>query len=142
MFSTALWLIDQEYRAVQWLVTGSPKSDLSTAEKLFATTAGTVWLGAHGMIAAQPYNRIAKASGDLDMFVRRAVLNEPIGFSMSKGKVTARFAKHSSKKMFAAKVGARFIPYAGWALFAYDMWKVGEWIGENFNPVDTYRDNS
>jgi len=137
MFSTALWVIHQEYRAADWLITGPPKSDLSTAEKLFATTAGTLWYGAHGALAAQPYNRIAKAAGDLDMFVRISALNEPIGFSMSKGKVTAKFAKVGSKKLLAAKIGARFIPYAGWALFAYDMWKVGQYVGKHM-PTQSF----
>jgi hypothetical protein len=138
VFSTAAWIIEQEYNAWKWIrgdATGHRSySDLNTGEKLFLQGSVMAWGSAHAYVAAQPYVKIMHVAGEADMFLRAAKLNEPIGFSLSKGKVTARFAKHSAKKMLAAKIGARFIPYAGWALFAFDMWRLGKWIGKETNP--------
>ncbi len=138
MFSTAAWALEQEYRFYKWIrgdsKGGKSFGELTTAEVLFLEASVLTWGGAHVYVASQPYSKIIYAAGELDLFVRKAALNEPIGFSLSRGKVTARFAKHSSGKMLAAKVGSRLIPYAGWALFALDMWKLGKWLGKETNP--------
>jgi len=136
VFSTAAWALEQEYKFYKWLDLSGGKSysELNIGEQLFLQGSVMAWGTAHAYVASQPYARIFYAAGELDTFVRKAALNEPIGFSLSRGKITARFAKHSGSKILAAKVGARFIPYAGWALFAFDMWKLGKWIGKETNP--------
>ena len=39
------------------------------------------------------------------------------------------FAQKGGWRFAATKVGSRFIPYVGWALLAYDLYKVGKWVG-------------
>jgi len=142
MFIGALWVLEQEQKVFEHLW---GKAGLSIDQHPLETGSGTaVFSGAMigaiaqtGYVGSLPYSRLMSVSGDLDTFVRRSVLNEPTGFSLSKGKITARFAKHRAGKVLAAKIGARFIPYAGWALFAVDMWHVGKWIGEKTNPFDS-----
>ncbi len=46
-----------------------------------------------------------------------------------------KFGSRGGLRLLALKVGARFIPYAGWAILAYDLWSVGKWIGEKTSPV-------
>ncbi len=135
MFIGALWFLEQEQKVFDlfWR-----KAGLSVDKHPLDSHAGTAvvsgaMVGAiaqTGYIGSMPYSKIMSVSGDLDTFVRRAALNEPIGFSVSKGNITARFAKHRAGRLLAAKIGARFIPYVGWGLLVYDLWNVGKWIGE------------
>lgn len=138
-FTMALWVLEQEKRALQWIWKAGGMSrpggsfqdtPMSDAEVAIFSGVGLAAMFQTGAIGSLGYGTIAHAAGRSDDYLRIVKLNEPVGFSISKGKVTARFAKRSSAKLFAAKAGSRFIPYLGWALLAYDLWHVGKWIGE------------
>ncbi len=47
----------------------------------------------------------------------------PYGWSSSKA---------AGRRLLAARIGARFIPYVGWALLAYDVYSVGKWAHERW----------
>ena len=132
---TAAWALEQEYKAYRWLIgesyTGKSWSELKPHEQLFASTAGTAWLGVHGFIASQPYVRIFQIGSNLDTFVREAALRhrEPIGFRLTPKGFMPKFAPRAGK-MLVTKGLSRFIPVVGWSLLAYDLWNVGKWIGE------------
>lgn len=138
MFITALWVLDQEYKAAKWIwhKGGMSRPDRPSTERelFFATYFGLLpamaQTGAIGMLG---HSTIASAAGRADDFVRLSRLNEPIGFSISKGRISSKFAKHSALKMGAAKLGARFIPYVGWALLATDVYLSGKWLYEKFS---------
>ncbi len=143
MFITALWVLDQEYKAAKWIwhkggmsrPGGSfQKKPMTDRELFFATYFGLLPAMAQtGAIGSLGYSTIASVGGRVDDFVRYSRLNEPIGFSLSRGKITPKFAKHSAFKMGAAKLGARFIPYVGWALLATDIYLSGKWLYEKFS---------
>ncbi len=130
MFSTAAWVLDQEYKAYKWLVRGFPKDDLSVVEQVFAGATITGWVGVHGYIASQPYARLWELSGDLDMIIREANMRHhaPFSFSPSAKGWVPRFAPKAGK-MLVTKGLSRAVPYVGWALLGYDLWNFGKWIG-------------
>ncbi len=147
MFSTAAWVLDQEYKALKWLrghpgtSGGKTWSQLTTPEQVFMTGAGTSWVVAHGYVAFQPYARIFGYAADLDLKVREAKLaaRNPSGFSIIRGKLFPRFAKKQTTKLAMMKLGSRAIPYLGWGLLAYDLWNLGKWIGSKTdNPIEYF----
>ncbi len=46
------------------------------------------------------------------------------------------WARKTAGRKLAVRIGARAIPYVGWALLIWDAWNVGKWIGEKTNPFD------
>ena len=139
MFITALWVLDQEYKVAKWLWhkggMSRPDRELTQTELLYVGMFGLIPAVAQtGAIGSLGYSTIASVGGRVDDFVRLSRLNEPVGFSITpKGKLTARYAKHSALKMGAAKLGARFIPYLGWALLATDVYLSSKWIYDKFS---------
>lgn len=138
MFITALWVLDQEYKVANWLWhkggMSRPDRELTQKELFFATSVGLIPAAAQtAAIGSLGYSSLASVGGRIDDFARVGRLNDPIGFSISKGRVSARYAKHGALKMGAAKLGARFIPYVGWALLATDVYLSGKWLYEKFS---------
>ena len=138
MFITALWVLEQEQKAFDWMFPYK-KQLSSTSESIVAGGLLTAAAGQTALIGSTPYSLIARVSGNADLYLRQVALDakwyNPSGFKFG-GKlgIIPTYTKHRAGKVLAAKIGARFIPYAGWALFAYDMWHVGKWIGEKTNP--------
>ncbi len=146
-FRMAIWAMEQEQKALKWLrddsSSGSPKrmSDLSPAEQVFVSTAGTGWVIAHSYVAAQPYAQMFGYAAKEDRFLRELALHSArssggmgvsLGFRWGVGikGFQTKFMTATAGRKLAAKAASRFIPYAGWALLALDLWHVGKWIGE------------
>ncbi len=139
MFITALWVLEQEYKALKWIWDkggmsrpgGSFQETPMTDFELVLASGALVYGGAQtGAIASLGYSGIARVGGQVDDFVRLTALNEPTGFRLTSKGYVPKFAKHSARKMFMAKAAARFVPYLGWGLLAVDLFMVGKWIGE------------
>ncbi len=140
MFSTAAWVLDQEYKAFNWLVTGKPKQKFSPGEQLFLGAAASGWVAGHGYIAAQPYLRISHFANEMDLFVRTSNVRNrvPIGFTRGNAGWVARFAPRAGK-MLVTRGLTRAIPYIGWGLLAYDLWNLGKWIGSKTDdPIEYF----
>ncbi len=145
-FRMAIWAMEQEHKAIKWFrddSSTSPKdwSDLSSGEQLFISTSGTGWVMAHSYVAAQPYAQMFGYAAREDRFLRDLALHSarssggmgvPLGFRWGVGikGFQTKFLTATAGRKLAAKAASRFIPYAGWALLAFDLWHVGKWIGE------------
>ena len=130
MISSAIWVLEQEHK---WA-----KRNFSWGDRRIGP-GDSAWLLAGigfgivqtAAISIMPYYSIIQAAGHADDYVW--LRTQPKGFSMSSKGVRAvgwSTSRRAMLKYGAAKVGSRFIPYAGWALLAYDLWNVGKWIGE------------
>ena len=146
MFIGALWVLEQEQNAFDYLW---GKAGLSMDKHPLDTRGGSTIVGLGmagaiaqtGFIASQPYAHMIRWVGHEEDFLRKLAKHTPrsaggkgvpIGFSLRP--FGPKWMKASAGRKLAAKVGARFIPYAGWALLAVDMWHVGKWIGDKTNP--------
>lgn len=142
MFYVALWVLDQEAKALAPFYYGERKqfAELNSAEQVFVTSAGILNLGILGAIGSMPYaNLVGKRTQSLNYLAElslesRYIRTGDLAFKpayASRGFATrAPFAfKKLATRKFGARVGARFIPYVGVALLMWDAWNVGKWIG-------------
>ena len=141
MFVTALWILEQERKFAHWVWRkggmsrpgGSFQETPATDEEFYFGSFLLMAAGIQtGAITTLGYSSVLSAVGRVDDYLIRSKLNEPVGFSLSKGKITPKFAKFSSRRLLAAKVASRFIPYVGWALLASDVYLSGKWIKEHY----------
>lgn len=141
MFVTALWALEQERKFAHWIWRkggmsrpgGSFHETPATNRELGIGTFALLLAGVQtGAITSMGYSTVAHYAGKVEDFMIVQKLNEPVGFSLAKGKITPKFAKISGRKLLAAKVASRFIPYVGWALFATDVYLSGKWIKEHY----------
>lgn len=139
MFITAAWALEQEYKAYKWLTHGTSGkgrswTDLSPAEQLAFGTVATGWGAAHVAMGMMPYSQMGNVRGKLlDYQVSsKLAARSPSGFSIKGGKITPKWVRPSTAARFGAKIGARAIPYVGWALLAADLYYTGKWIQSKF----------
>ena len=133
--TTAVWVLQQEYEFAKKHFSwgkGPP-----TIEKdpwwIFGGIAAAG--GQSAIISMMPYAGLIRAHGFVDQYVwlRTAPQHALRGFRAGPGvpKGLHPFGWSVSKKaafrLGAAKVAARFIPYVGWGLLAYDLYTVGKW---------------
>ena len=137
MFIHGLWWVEQWHKAHKpfyQYADDSPEGQVGSV--IYAITTGV--FPAVG-ISLGTYGGIQQATMGLERYVENRVYQGHFwAFDMKSHRFT--FSRSASRRMLlkgAAKVGARAIPYAGWALFALDMWHVGKWIGEKTNPFDS-----
>lgn len=143
MFIGALWVLEQQQKAWDWLF--PQKIPVDTPGKSVMAGALLTAMGVQtAIIGSTPYVQMVNLVNREDLFLRQLKLHSsrsaggmgiPQGFQLVPGKgFRAKFMKASFARSFGAKVATRFIPYAGWALFAVDMFHVGKWIGEKTSP--------
>jgi len=143
MLSVALWVLEQEYKFAKKHFTytdpNPEKIDSWEAAAVFtAITAGSLQTSA---ISFQPYYGLYKAHAATQWAVRDTLWTQAVKKTGALGgkfntytfynlypRVGA-FAQKGGWRFAATKVGSRFIPYVGWALLAYDLYKVGKWVG-------------
>jgi hypothetical protein len=141
MFSTALWVLDQEQKVYERHF-GSPTTHESELSALALTGAGVQT----AVLGGSPYRGMIYWYGHEEFFQEQLFKHSrrsaggkgvPLGFTFGKGisGFQFRFMKASFGRKLAAKVATRFIPGLGWALFAVDMWHVGKWIGRHTVPT-------
>lgn len=91
-------------------------------------------------IAVSPYGQLQRRTIALESYVAREAWSKgsPFVRSTPKGLIFGKRFTHSAGKRLilkgGAKLGARAIPYLGWALLVVDAWMVGKWIGEQTSP--------
>ena len=133
MIRPAIWVLEEEYKFIRkhfsWGPTGAPDSPSWVFPLIAAAALQT------SVISSLGYSTIFRAYGFVEDYVwmRTAPQHAIKGFRAGPGvpKGIHPFGWSTSRKaMFrlgAAKVEARFIPYVGWGLFAYDLYSVGKW---------------
>ncbi len=144
MLSTALWILEQEYKFVKnhftYIDPNPDKIDyweLGTAAALI--TGATLQTS---VFTYQPYYRIWQASAALDWAVRDTTWTRLVkktgAFGGKYNTYTLHnfyprlgaFAQRGGWRFAATKIGSRAVPVLGWALLTYDLWKVGKWLGQ------------
>lgn len=133
MFITAAWALEQEYKLYKWMqLEVPPVEDMSPEQQLFASSFATLWGAGHVALASMPYNQLMNVRGRLIEWTIVEKLNarHPSGFSIKGGKITPKWVRPSMAARMGAKIGARAIPYVGWALLATDLYLTGKWLKE------------
>ena len=138
MIRAAAWVVDQEIKAAKW-------AKISVAEDKELEL--LLWLGLIqspylAMASMTPYWQLGKLHAGTKWAVRDTLWTQAVRKTGAFGgryntytlfnyypRIGA-FAQRGGWRFAATKIGSRFIPYAGAALLAYDLWSVGKWIGE------------
>jgi hypothetical protein len=130
MIRPAIWVLEQEYEFAKKQFSWGPKGVPPSA--VFALIVMGVFQTA--VISGMPYASLIQAHGFVEDYVwmRTAPQHRIKGFRIkSPGFKAVPFGWSVSRKaafrLGAAKVAARFIPYVGWGLLAYDLYTVGKW---------------
>ena len=149
MFSMALWVLDQEYKAGKWLMAKSGSSyvdsnpDKMSAQELFAATVfGIGAVAQTGLIGSTGYSQVFRMHDRSVRYIVNANWDAkvPKGFSIGRRGISPIWrtaGMKGSARYAAAKLGSRFIPYVGIGLLMLDAWHVGKWIGEKTNPFNS-----
>ncbi len=142
MLIAALWVLEKEYKfGKKHFTYTDPKPDhMSWYE---AAAAFTLISGAAlqtSVIGGMPYRSLFKAHGAMEWAVRDTMWTRAVRKTGALGgkyntytlfnyypKMGA-FAQKGGLRFAVTKVGARVIPYVGWALLAYDLYSVGKWV--------------
>ncbi len=132
MLISAIGLLEQEYafgkkHVREWPeVKGNEYAYMMMAMGATAQTA---------VVSSMPYVAINKAYGAAYNYqwVRTAPQHKIKGFRIKSPGFKAvpygwSTSKVAGRRLLAARIGARFIPYVGWALLAYDVYEVGKWV--------------
>ena len=145
MMIAALWLLDKEWSAASWMAAEDARPvDVLAFQAVLTGMTAPIWAG----VAVSPYYNLyqlqARSSWAVADVTHTKAVRAKYGRAGAKFRTlthwdyfpaTRRFAARGGWRFAATKVGSRFIPYVGWALFAYDLWNVGKWIGEKTSPV-------
>jgi len=132
MIRPAIWVLEQEYEYAKKYFSWGPGGPLAKP----AATAALIVLGIvqSAAISGMPYASLIQAHGFVEDYVwmRTAPQHRIKGFRIkSPGFKAVPYGWSVSRKaafrLGAAKVAARFIPYVGWGLLAYDLYTVGKW---------------
>jgi len=149
MFITALLVLEWE---AKWLKrnTGAWPSVEGNEHAYMVLLGGAVLQTS--LIGMMPYATIIQAGGIVEDYVwlRTAPQHKIKGFRvfekgkpvradrMSRAKIRSgayqikpygwAATRSGGRRLIAAKIAARFIPYLGWGLLAYDAYLVGKWV--------------
>ncbi len=136
--SIAIWVLEQE---AAWFDRNVEGMNLSGALSF-----GVLGAVQGSAIAINPYHQIYQQASafswvvdDLDYSAKHPVWSKiwpKTGHLTVQHRPLLMFARRGAMRNLAVRVGARAIPYAGWALLILDAWHVGKWIGEKTNPFD------
>lgn len=116
-------------------------SDISDERKAVGWSAGVLYtvmtaLSPAIIIGVSPYQGMYRVSSELSLGWRTAMRAEGGMLAHSTGVSRWILAGTDDvfnvvrSRLFLAKAGSRLIPGVGWALFAYDLYKVGQWYME------------
>jgi hypothetical protein len=137
MIVGGLWWLEQWHEAHKPFYKYADDSGPTgaAASVIYATMTGVAPAIA---IGASPYGHMQLATMRMEDYVaRRGYQGRHWNFDIVQKRFTfSRTFSHRLMLRTGAKIGARVIPYAGWALLMLDAWHVGKWIGEKTNPFD------
>ncbi len=137
MIRAAIWVLEQEFKAIDWIAHESADPlDVIALKGVIALSTSPLWVG----LSVSPYWTLYQQGARMSWAVKdigyTAAMRVKYGSLAAKFRTMTYwnyFPKHRSfamrggLRMGAMKVGARFIPYAGWAFLAYDLYSVGKW---------------
>jgi len=134
MIRAAAWILQQESKAIHWIVTddAEPK-DILALQLSVAAASSPIW----GMAMITPYIGISQASAATSWAV--ADLASPVGKRTFYNYFprTRAFASRGGWRFAATRVGSKFLGPLGVILLMYDAWSTGVWIGEQlFGEMD------
>jgi len=132
MIRPAIWVLEQEYEFAKKHFSWGPKGPPENPAYLFPLfVVGAVQTA---VISGMPYAGLIRAHGFVEDYVwmRTAAQHRIRGFRVGPGVKGVRphgwsVSRKAAFRLGAAKVAARFIPYVGWGLLAYDLYTVGKW---------------
>ncbi len=144
MIYLAARMLDLEFQAVEYIAAEEATYlDKMMLKGALALGTAPIWIG----VGVSPYftlhQQAARMGWAVDDVRHTRRITAKYGRLAGKFRTMTHwnwFPKHRSFAMrgglrwTATKVGARFIPYLGWALLAYDLWSVGKWIGGKTSP--------
>ena len=126
MIRHAIWALEHEYEWAKEHLSWGPRGAPTVDRDPFWIFGGIV-----AGVGQTPYYSIVRASAKVDAFLlAQSRLWSPIAFRFGPGisgfqPVFRRAAPRAT--LFLAKGAARFIPFVGWALLAYDVYTLGKY---------------
>ena len=135
MIKWNIWVLEQEIEFARKHFDWGSKGRPTVQDDPMVIFGGLLAVGGQtALISSMPYVGLLKAHGFASdyLWLRTAPQHAIKGFKFGPGiKGFQPYGWSTSRKaMFrlgAAKVAARFIPYVGWGLLAYDLYSVGKW---------------
>jgi len=132
-FITALWVLEKEKEFLEKHTSGWPAFQDKPYAYLPIMVAAAFQSAA---ISVTPYYWIIQAAGSAEQYawLRTASQHKIKGFRAGPGVPKGihpygwSTSKRAGRRLLVAKIGARFIPYVGWGLLAYDAYLVGKWV--------------
>jgi len=141
MLRFALWILEQENKAISWLVDEekSRPVDVFALRVAMGVMTAPLW----GMVAFQPYHQLyswqAATSWAVEDITYTKAIRAKYGRTAARFRTytyfnlypgTRTFAMRSGGRFFLTKVASRALGPIGWALLAVDLWMIGKWIGD------------
>ncbi len=136
MLISAIWLLEAEYKFVKKNTSDWPEFEGNEYEYM------VIGMGAamqSSVVSMMPYAGINRLAGAAEQYawMRTAPQHKIKGFRIKSPGFKAvpygwSTSKAAGRRLLAARIGARFIPYVGWALLAYDVYSVGKWAHEKW----------
>jgi len=133
MIRPAIWVLEQEYEFAKKHFSWGPGGPMAKPLKLVPLI--IMGITQTAVISGMPYASLIKAHGFVEDYVwmRTAPQHRIRGFRAGPGVPKGihpygwSVSRKAAFRLGAAKVAARFIPYVGWGLLAYDLYTVGKW---------------
>ena len=126
--TTAVWVLQQEYEFAKKHFSWGKGSPTIEKDPWWIFGGIVAAGGQSAIISMMPYAGLIRAHGFVEDYVwmRTAPQHAIRGF---KGITPYGWSvgRKAAFRLGAAKVAARFIPYVGWGLLAYDLYTVGKW---------------
>lgn len=140
MMRHALWVLEQQQQLIEENTEKPFHESWSDAPLHARWVMAGMAIGQSAVISGTPYFGLIQVGGYVDEYVWARTAPQwaikefrfgpgikgvqAIGWSQS---------KRSLAKLGLMKVASRFIPYAGWALLAYDVYGVAKWAHEKYS---------
>ncbi len=129
MLIHAIWLLEAEKKFLKKHTSNWPEvkgNEFSYTMLALGATAQTAVVSISTYAGVQKAYSVAAAYGSNPMAgqIKGFRIASPGFKAVPYGYAT----KYGAKRLIAARIGARFIPYVGWGLLAYDAYLVGKWV--------------
>ena len=137
MIRASLWLLEQAWGAVSFIAAeDAHPADVLALKGVVTAATAPIWIGVGVMPYWKMHQQAARLAWAVEDVTHTAAMRAKYGALGAKFRTLTHwnwfpkhraFAMRSPARLLVTKVGARFIPYAGWALLALDLYHVGKW---------------